>query len=601
MRVWPVRQLSLRPRLIVLAVASVVPLLAYDLGRQYFDYRAAGRGTGERTLELARTMSRAVEQELNIRIASLKVLALSPALSSGDIDAFRTDAEAAAAQQFPGENVILLRRDGQQLVNTLVARGAALPVRPNLASVERMFQTGKPQVSGVYRGAIGNRWVVAIDVPVRRPDGSVAYALSINPRLDAFADVIRQQRLPDSWVATVFDRQGAIIARTRSPEQFVGGPASPSLLPHFLNESEGILDTTTLEGVLVLTGFSRSEPFGWGVAVGVPKDELAAPILRGAVRSLVVAAASLLIGLLLALLLARQITRPMTALRSLAGAVGSHGPLEPVRTGLPEADEVARALREADAERKASEGRLHSLQAELLQVSRPSAIGQMSSALAHELNQPLTAIANYLGAGHRLLEDAGLPQTVKLQELLEKAGNQAIRAGDIIRQLRGFVAKGETERRAESLRDVVEEAAALAMIGARYESVRLSLRLDPRAPVAVISRIQIQQVLLNLVRNAVEAMLQSERRELAISTKAQDDGAVEFEVSDSGPGLAPEVAAQLFKPFVSTKPQGMGLGLSICQFIVEGHGGRIWVTDNAGGGTVFHFTLPREVEPAGAL
>ena len=130
------------------------------------------------------------------------------------------------------------------------------------------------------------------------------------------------------------------------------------------------------------------------------------------------------------------------------------------------------------------------------------------------------------------------------------------------------------------------------MIGARHEEIRLSLRLDPKARIAMISRIQIQQVLVNLVRNAIEAMRQSERRELAISTKARDDGAIEFAVGDSGPGLAPEVAAQLSRPFVSTKPQGMGVGLSICQSIIEAHGGRIWATANTGGGTVFHFTLP---------
>ena len=137
-------------------------------------------------------------------------------------------------------------------------------------------------------------------------------------------------------------------------------------------------------------------------------------------------------------------------------------------------------------------------------------------------------------------------------------------------------------------------AASEAMVGTRQQNVRLSPQFDPDAGTAMINRIQIQQVVVNLVRNAVEAMAGSERRELAVSTRALGDGAIEIAIADSGPGLAPEVAAQLFKPFVSTKAQGMGVGLSICQSIVEAHRGRIWAEANPAGGTIFRFTVPGE-------
>jgi two-component system sensor kinase FixL len=241
--------------------------------------------------------------------------------------------------------------------------------------------------------------------------------------------------------------------------------------------------------------------------------------------------------------------------------------------------------------------RLQELQDELLHVSRFSAMGQMGSALAHEINQPLAAIANYLGAGRHLLARDGPQLAGKLREILDKAADQAIRAGEIIRQLRSFVAKGETEQRPEPIGAVVEEAVSLAMIGTRQQNIRLRLQLDPDAGVAAINRIQIQQVLVNLVRNAVEAMAESARRELSISTKALGDGALEIEIADTGPGLAREVAAQLFKPFVSTKSHGMGVGLSICQSIVEAHRGRIWAEASSGGGTIFRFTLPRDTGP----
>ena len=248
-------------------------------------------------------------------------------------------------------------------------------------------------------------------------------------------------------------------------------------------------------------------------------------------------------------------------------------------------------------EQRAADTRLQQLQTELLHVSRFSAMGQMGSALAHEINQPLAAIANYLGAGRHMLERSNQPPAEKIREILDKAAEQATRAGEIIRQLRSFVAKGETQRRPELLGAVVEEATALAMIGTRHQNVRLSLQLDADARVATINRIQIQQVLVNLVRNAVEAMSESPRRELSIATKTLGDGGIEIEISDTGPGLAPQVAAQLFKPFVSTKSHGMGVGLSICQSIVEAHRGRIWAEANSGGGTVFRFTLPQDTGP----
>ncbi len=243
-------------------------------------------------------------------------------------------------------------------------------------------------------------------------------------------------------------------------------------------------------------------------------------------------------------------------------------------------------------EQRASEARLQELQSELLHVSRYSAMGQMGSALAHEINQPLAAILNYLGAARHLLGRSDSVAPEKVREILDKAVEQASRAGEIIRQLRSFVAKGETQRRAEVLSEVIQEATALAMIGTRHQNVRLSLDLDPTARVAVINRIQIQQILVNLLRNAVEAMAESERRELVVSTRPHDGSAIVVEIADTGPGLAPEVAERLFKPFVSTKSQGMGVGLSICQSIVEAHRGRIWAEPNPGGGTIFRFTVP---------
>jgi two-component system sensor kinase FixL len=241
-------------------------------------------------------------------------------------------------------------------------------------------------------------------------------------------------------------------------------------------------------------------------------------------------------------------------------------------------------------ERQRTEQRLQELQSGLLHASRLRSMGQMAAALAHELNQPLTATANYVKAAQRLA-DAPQPDRARIRQALELAAQQTLRSGEIIRRLRSFVARGEVERRPEPMGKLIEEASALALVGARELGVRVDLGLEVVVPAVSVDRVQIQQVLLNLIRNAVEAMEQSPRRELSVRVGAAD-GMVEVSVADTGPGVAATVAAQLFQPFVTTKPDGMGIGLSVCRTIIEAHGGRLWMEPDPDGGSRFHFTVP---------
>jgi two-component system, LuxR family, sensor kinase FixL len=244
------------------------------------------------------------------------------------------------------------------------------------------------------------------------------------------------------------------------------------------------------------------------------------------------------------------------------------------------------------SERKADEQRIQELQKELLHATRLTTMGQLSAALAHELNQPLSAILNYSGVLQELAGRNRGPDGGTLREAAGQIAEQTARAGEIIRRLRGFVSKRESDRVSLDLNGVIQESIALGFVGAADTSVRLRSRLAKELPPVAADRIQIQQVMINLVRNAVEAMQEKPKRVLTITTARDEGEFVRVSVADTGPGLSEEIAVSLFQPFLTTKAHGLGIGLSICRTIVESHGGNLWTEPNSGGGAVFHFRLP---------
>lgn len=242
-------------------------------------------------------------------------------------------------------------------------------------------------------------------------------------------------------------------------------------------------------------------------------------------------------------------------------------------------------------ERAESAARLEEAQAELARLARVGELGEMASTLAHELNQPLAVVANYVQGCVRLVDQMEGALAQRLREALEEASRQALRAGDIIRHLREFVAGGDTERVSVGVNTLIEEAAALALVGSRQAGIRAQFHLGVDNAQVVVDKVQIQQVLTNLMRNAVEAMAVSARRELTVTATSVGD-MVKIEVSDTGAGITEEVFATLFKPFVSTKIGGMGIGLSISRRLVRAHGGDLTAANNQGEGATFAFTLP---------
>lgn len=247
--------------------------------------------------------------------------------------------------------------------------------------------------------------------------------------------------------------------------------------------------------------------------------------------------------------------------------------------------------------RQQTEMRLQDLQAELAHVGRISEMGSLASSLAHELNQPLTAIANYSESARDLFDGQLDGDKISIiREALDETAKEAIRAGQIVSRLRQFISHGDAERRPESVSRLIGEANALALVGSREHGIEVQVLLDRHADTIFVDRVQIQQVLTNLIRNAIDAMLAGPVRSLIVRTDSGSEDSVTISVEDTGTGITDEVAQQLFQPFVTTKQTGMGIGLSICRNIIEAHGGRIWFEPRPGGGTIFRFTVPTMAE-----
>jgi two-component system, LuxR family, sensor kinase FixL len=244
-------------------------------------------------------------------------------------------------------------------------------------------------------------------------------------------------------------------------------------------------------------------------------------------------------------------------------------------------------------ERHATEAQLQEVQDELLHASRLSAVGTLASALAHELNQPLTAIANYAAAGRDLVDDDRMGSRELIREALNETATEALRAGQIVRRLRDFVSKGELDTQILPLGKLINDATALGLVGARENGVEWTIEIEPGVDNVLADRVQIQQVMVNLMRNGIEAMSGSQVKQLTIRARPKGADQVEISVADTGHGVPVEMIDQLFLPFISTKAKGMGLGLSICRTIVEAHGGKLSVDHGANNGTIFTFTLTR--------
>lgn len=561
----------------LLCVALLIPMLALEA------FLLVGMASSERTRhqETAREAARRIAVALDRGLATLggiaEVLATSDHLVSEDFEAFR---RRIVQLPRPSEARLVLRDAGGRVL--MATEGADAGER-DLTAESTARATRRTQFTGALRQADAAGFAFAIVAPVPDQNEQHDRLLSLRVPLSELGDLMRNEGVPPGMTAAITDRDGTVVARSHDAERLVGtrqGRGRPPDAP------EGWRRGISADGDPIVLAFARSEVVGWTAWVFMPEAAFAAPLHRSLLAAFAVATLFAALAAILALTVSRRITRPIAALAEAAGQGHEAPPATPVRE--------VNALAAAYAAARAEATRLRDAQAALRRVGRLNEMGTLAASLAHEINQPLTAAATYAEAALRLLgpQEGHHGDQVAARDAMRQAADQALHAGRIVGRLRDFVGRSGGDRTQTDLNELVREAVSLALADARARGIRPRFALEPALPLVALDRVQIAQVVVNLVRNAAEAMEGGPRRDLVVATRRVRPDRLEVSVADSGTGIPVDIAAELFSPFVSNKPDGMGVGLAIVLGIIQEHGGRLEAGPNPGGGSVFRFTLP---------
>ena len=455
-------------------------------------------------------------------------------------------------------------------------------------------QVGKPYRSPVYfRGGSEPYMMIAL----RAQNANVSVA-EVN--LKFIWDVVSQIKVGEHGQAYVVDGRGRLIAhpdislvlRNTDLSDLAQVRATRAELAESLQSTQLAQDTY---GRSVLTAYSAIAPLDWTMFVELPIDEAYAPLYTLILRISILLLVALLLAFIADLFLARWIVQPLERLEQFASRVRKTKDYT-LRVGHESDDEIGRlaiAFDEMLSELSAARKRESSDQFELARVSRLTTMGAMTASIAHEINQPLAAIAANANAGLRWLSRS-TPDIEEVHAALKQINNDAHRASEVIQSVRSIFKKTPQQGAAVDVNDVVLEV--LALVQGELINYRILVKSDlPRQlPQVRADRVQLQQVILNLITNAVEAMssVQDRSRVLSVASRTQDPGSVLITVQDTGPGIDPDRRDRIFDAFFSTKASGMGMGLFICRSIIESHGGRLWASAAEPHGAIFHLVLP---------
>lgn len=584
-----------------LVVACILPAAAGAAFLLVQSYNQERSNLATARIGMARALMQAVDGELAGAASVLQLLALSPALASGDFASFHQMATQAVAKT-SGNTIVLQQLDGSQLVNTLKPFGMPLPAHATVASWPPVPEATTAVVSDVFTGAVSARPVVTVSVPVII-DGRVRYSLGIGIFCESLGKILLRQNMPAGWIAAIYDRHGIIAARTQAADLYVGKPGAAEAVRYVAQFPEGALKTTNLEGDAVYSTFSRSVFSGWTVIIAVPAAMADSALKHSLLLNAAGAMTALVAGAALAQLIGDRISTSITALGAPALMLGSGGPvalpsssiieIDALRTVLLKAAHlIEQRVRERDAAKDAE--RVMATSAEAAgQANR--AKSQFLASMSHELRTPLHGI---LGYAEMMRLDGGLnPAQAKHLEIMLGAGEH------LLAMINAVLDLSQIEADQLELHPTVIEASDLAracldVVHPAANRKGLALAVAPSEPLRLfVDPMRLRQVLVNLLGNAVKF---TPAGSIEIRLRQAASGAsIRLEVVDTGPGIPAEQRAKLFQSFerLGFDPlravEGAGLGLALSSRLVALMGGRLSYDDNPGGGSMFWLELPR--------
>ena len=604
------RPRTVRTMLVWAALAWVVPTWICIAIGILGVYRYERANIEQSTISIARALMSTVDRDLGGTVVAAQVLAMSPYLAADDFAAFHRQASELLPQL--GEtNVVLADAAGRQLVNTRVPFGEPLPSNANLANHREVFETGRPSISDVFFGPVARKPVMVVRVPVFR-GAETKYSLAVGVRPEHLSELLTRQRLPANWIAAVFDTSGLTVARTHSPERFVGRKGAPELLAAMAQAPAGVIETSTAEGIPVFAAFSRSEISNWSVAIGIPVAELYgqlhAFLLFGGVGALTV------LGISIALVRrqAAHIARAVQDLIPPAIALGRGEVPNIPRLPVQEADDVAQALgrafqllRSRTVERDHAQGEQQAAENFTRKMAhaykRIEAVNkeleEFAYVASHDLKAPLRVIDN---ASKWLEEDLAEHLTGENRENMQLLRGRVGRMEKLLDDLLEYSRVGRaTDGRYEEI--ITGEVLIANILALLSPPEGFTVEVSPDFAGIRVCRMPLQQILMNLISNAIK---HHDEKKGHIEVTVEDRGAdYAFAVKDDGPGIPAQFHDQVFKMFQTLKPrdqvEGSGMGLAMVRKNIEVFGGTLELDSAEGEGSIFRFTWPKQQQRKG--
>ena len=596
------KQLRIRFYLTALVLSCLVPVCLASAYLVHNSYRNKIAFLDRDLLAAANILSVALDRHLAISQASLEALATSPALASGDMAAFHSQT-LDLLKNLPDSDIIMADATGQQIVNSYRPFGSPLPKRGSRETVAGIFETGRPRIGNVFKGAVTGRYLIGVDVPVFL-DGQVRYDLGMTLPADRLLALFRLHDLPREWLITILDSNNTIVARSSMPELFIGKQVdSPPILQQIADAPQGALEGINMEGALFRAGFRRSDMTGWTVIVGIPKAVMANELRQSLQWMIAGLSVSMVFGLALALFITRIITRSVQGLIEPALALGRGEAISLGHFELVETGEVASALsRAADLLREHEAAREHShklwqeaeetLRSNMARLEVVNAeLQEFAFVASHDLQEPLRKIQTFCDMARKRCAPV-MDETS--QEYMDRVVNSASRMRQLLHDLLEFArvaSRPEPFKRVELI-PIVREAAEVFEASAKETGCEIQIE---NLPAIEADESQMSRLFQNLIANALK-FHGDEAPRIKIFGKLDGKGFCDLFVVDNGIGFDPRFAERIFKPFQRLHGrgayEGTGMGLAICRKIVERHGGGISVESEPGKGSRFKIRLP---------